>query len=253
MLATRGAIPADVGAVASELRGLVVLACLVRDAEPADVGVGARRVPAVACAAGLAVQQHLRGQADLRPGALAVHGDAVRQRRGDALGPAAGASAMWQVLVGVPRHPAPSRHVTPIPLLGQSRLLDKLVRPRGGHALAAVGRPVVARGAAGAALLRGARGRRAAGREEGLLGGGEGEDLGLGLVLLVLLLTVADVDVAPDRASPVAWRRPCAIRLDHDVVLAARYTGPAVVAPIGAPRVADDPVVLAILGAVPDH
>merc|ERR1719473_262423 len=213
---------------ALEVLRLVGLAGLVRDARLVRVRVHAARVAAVAGAAAAAVDEHLGGQVDGWPRALAHDRDAVRQRARGALRPA-GAAVLGDVLVLIPRAEVGAVDVAPVPRGGEVRRREVRVRQRRGDA---VGLGELEGGLLHAAglLLRRRRGR-GLGQRRGLVDG-EGEAAG----------SIVD-----------ARHGELAVALDAEVVDALGDAEPARLAPVAAPRVAADPVV-ALLGvrAVPD-
>ena len=71
-------------------------------------------VSAVAGASGLAVEDHLGTETELREGVVAQDVDAVRQGRGGSVRPA-GAAVDRNVLVARPREVVHSAHVAPVP------------------------------------------------------------------------------------------------------------------------------------------
>mmetsp|Transcript_91869 Transcript_91869/g.263116 ORF Transcript_91869/g.263116 Transcript_91869/m.263116 type:complete len:537 (-) Transcript_91869:531-2141(-) len=253
LLAAGRAVAADVLVLAGVLLRLVVLARLVRDTAPMDVGVGAGGVAARAGAAGAAVEQHLGGEADLGPNPAPHNANAVAKRSGDSLGPATRALAVGQVLVLVPGHIAPAGDVAPIPSARQTLLAQLLVGPGAGHELATDCIPVQARNPASRRLL----GDVVFGLSEKSLHrlGGLLVVLRVPPLLFLEFLGLHGLHInMPPIGLPIVGRRcPIAAGFDHDVVRATSNTRPAVEAPIGAPRIAQDPIILSVLCAVADH
>mmetsp|Transcript_23280 Transcript_23280/g.51109 ORF Transcript_23280/g.51109 Transcript_23280/m.51109 type:complete len:581 (-) Transcript_23280:35-1777(-) len=247
MFTLRRAVLADVDILARELLCLVVLASLVRQSMLANIVVSLSRVTTTAITAGLAIEQHLGRQSNLRPRAIPHDRDSVSESSSHTLCPAARALPTWKVLIGVPGDEASARNISPVPRSRKLGLRHLLVRTGSEDELAADVLPVEGGNSARRVLLllllfvsaQEQVRRLRLGFIRGLVIAGQ--------VLLPLPSFLQDALTIVARSSPRA------VLFDMDVVDTSGHTCPTVVSPIGTPRVAKDPIVLAVLAAITDN
>mmetsp|Transcript_15528 Transcript_15528/g.32844 ORF Transcript_15528/g.32844 Transcript_15528/m.32844 type:complete len:377 (+) Transcript_15528:853-1983(+) len=242
------AVLADALSVAGTLPPLVVLAGLVADALRMNVRIGTSRVSTSTRAAAMTVDQDLRGEAHLRPRAVVLHSQAIGQRRGDTVGPTT-CTVRRVVLVRIPSCIAPPRNIGPIPPRRQVARGQVFVRPPSSDELAPDLAPVAPHDTAGAESrhpwLRG-----------GSISGRRGFNDGHLLPWVVLCNGICSgirTHVSPLGLTMVARGGPGALRLDGNGVAPSSDPRPAIVAPVAAPGVAEDPVILPVVSAVTNH
>mmetsp|Transcript_41631 Transcript_41631/g.120757 ORF Transcript_41631/g.120757 Transcript_41631/m.120757 type:complete len:385 (-) Transcript_41631:132-1286(-) len=162
--------------------------------------------------------------------------------------PTTGTLPVRQALVRVPCHVAPPGNVAPIKSGGEGAHVHHLVGARLDDALAARRAPIAARRTARHALVR--RLVRILLLPVRVLFGGGFARQELTLHIRLRMFVRREVHTPPHWPTAIARSGPRAILLYLDVVAAARHTCPTVVAPIGPPRIAQDPVIFAVLAAV---
>ena len=215
-LLARRTVHAAVHVVASLVLGLVHLAGLVGNTLLVRVSVHTRVPSSVAGSGVTAVDHLLHRQLHAGPRSLAHQVHAVSDGRGGSLCPA-GAAVLRNVLVLVPGGVVATVDVADVVALGNLlRLQVGVGQRRGDHLLLT--------------LVDGAAVREVA-----------------STVVQTAHLVVQTHSLGHLRNGPRAHR------LDAEVVLAAHDAEPALLSPVGSPRVTSDPVLLAVLLAPADH